>query len=106
MEQHNKILQKIINRDDFKKENINKHNLNWPQFSCHLYRILIIEGSGCGKTNALIIHIKQIDDDSYSIVDKIHLYVKNWNEAKYQYLIKKREKMVLKIWKISYWIFK
>ena len=43
-----------------------------------------------------------MDNDSYSIADKIHLYVKNSNEAKYQYLIKKREKSVLKIWKISY----
>ena len=29
----------------------NNHNLNWPQIPDHLYRILIIRGSGSGKKN-------------------------------------------------------
>ena len=33
-----------------------------------------------------------IVDNSYSIIDKIHLYVKDPNETKYQHLTKKREK--------------
>ena len=39
------MLQKKI-----KKE----HNSNWPQIPDHPYRILIIGGSGSGKTNPLI----------------------------------------------------
>ena len=35
-------------------------------------------------------HITQVDDD-YSIIDKIYLYVKDPDEPKYQYLIKKRK---------------
>ena len=38
------------------------------------------------EKNALLDRIKQQDDD-YSIVDKIYLYVKSPNELKYQYLI-------------------
>ena len=50
------------------------------------YRILIIGGSGSGKTNVLLNLIEdQLD------IDKINLYAKNPYEAKYQYLINKRE---------------
>ena len=56
-------------------------------YSNHLDRILIIEGSGSGKTNALLNLINnQLD------IDKVYLYAKDPYEAKYQYLIKKREK--------------
>ena len=37
--------------------NIN-HNLNWPDIPDHPYRILMIDGSGSGKTNALLNLIK------------------------------------------------
>ena len=70
--------------DDVAKENINKHDLNQPQLRGHPYRILIIGGSGSGKTNALVNLIKQQDNDDYSIIDKIYLYVKDSYEAKYQ----------------------
>ena len=70
--------------DDVAKENINKHDLNQPQLPGHPYRILIIGGSGSGKTNALVNLIKQQDNDDYSIIDKIYLYVKDSYEAKYQ----------------------
>ena len=30
------------------------HNLNWPYIPDHPYRILIIGGSGLGKTNVLL----------------------------------------------------
>ena len=33
-------------------DNIIKHNPNWPQIPDHPYRILIIGGSGSGKTNS------------------------------------------------------
>ena len=45
--------------------------------------------------------IKQEDDGDYSIIDKIHLYVKDPYKVKYQYLNKKRKKMVLRISKIQ-----
>ena len=35
----------MINFDNYVNENKTKHNKNWP------YRILIIGGSGSGKTN-------------------------------------------------------
>ena len=44
-------MQKIINFDDVTKENIEEHNLNCLQIPDHTYRILIIGGSGSGKTN-------------------------------------------------------
>ena len=43
-------------------------------------------GSGSGKTNVLLNLINEQRD-----IDKIYLYVKDLNEAKYEYLIKNRE---------------
>ena len=34
-------------------------NPNWPYFPDHLYRILIIGGSGSGKTNVLLNKIRK-----------------------------------------------
>ena len=36
------------------KEDIKEHNPNWLETPDHPYRILIIEGPGSGKTNALL----------------------------------------------------
>ena len=47
--------------------------------------MLIIGGSGSGKTNALLNLIKEQDSDS--LIDKIYLYAKDLNEPKYQFLI-------------------
>ena len=47
-------------------------------------------GSGSGKTNALLNLINNQPD-----IDKIYHYAKDPYEAKYQYLIKKREKVGL-----------
>ena len=47
---------------------------------------MIIGGSGSGKTNALLNLINHEPD-----IDKIYLYAKDPYEAKYQFLIKKRE---------------
>ena len=74
------------------KNNIKEHNSNWPEVLDHPYRILIIGGSGSGKTNALFNLIKIQDDDDYSIINKIYLHVKDPNETKYQNLIKRLEK--------------
>ena len=68
-----------------------KHNPNWPQIPDHSYRILIFGGSGSGKTNSLFHLISQKPD-----IDKIFLYAKDLYEAKYQFLINKRESTGLK----------
>ena len=62
-----------------------------PYISDHPYRILIIGGSGWGKTNALLNLINNQSD-----IDKICLHVKDPHEAKYQFLITKRESTGLK----------
>ena len=72
--------------DDYVNENKTKHNPNWPYIPDHPYRILIIEGSGSGKTDLLLNLIENQPN-----IDKIYLYAKGPYEAKYQYLINKRE---------------
>ena len=62
MWQYDKKLQKMINYDDVTKENIKEDNPNWPQNLNHAYRILIIVGSGSGRTIALHNLIKQQDE--------------------------------------------
>ena len=69
-------------------ENKTKHNKYWPYIPDHPYRILIIGGSGSGKTNLLLNLIENQPD-----INKIYLYAKDRYEAKYQYLINKRERV-------------
>ena len=76
----------MINFDDYVNENRSEHNKNWSYITDHPYRILIIGGSGSGKTNLLLNLIENQPD-----IDKIYLYAKDLYEAKYQYLINKRE---------------
>ena len=73
----------MINFDDIVNENKTKHNKNWSYIPDHPYRILKIDGSGSGKTNALINLINEHND-----IDKIYLYSKDLSEPKYEYLIK------------------
>ena len=80
----------MINFDDYTQENIIERNSKWPYIPDHPYRILIVGGSGSGKTNALLNLINDQPD-----IDKIYLYAKDPYEAKYQYLINKREKVGL-----------
>ena len=44
----------MINFDDYVNEHKTEHNKNWPYILDHLYRILIIGGSGSAKTNLLL----------------------------------------------------
>ena len=67
----------MFNLDDITNENSKEHNEKWPYIPDHLYKILIIGGSGSGKTNALLNLIKQKDD-----IDKIYLYVKDLSKLK------------------------
>ena len=66
----------MINFDDVDKRNNN-----------HPYIILIIGGCGSGKTNL---------KNEWPDIDKIYLYAKDSCEAKYQFLINKRESTGLK----------
>ena len=75
----------MINLDSITNEN-KKHNEKWPYIPDNPYRILIIGGSGSGKTNALINLINEQND-----IDKIYLYARDLNEPKYKILIKKRK---------------
>ena len=43
----------MISFDDYTNENKTEHNLKWSYILDHPYRILIVGGSGSGKTNAL-----------------------------------------------------
>ena len=45
---------KMINLDSITNENNKEHNKKWPFIPDHPYRILIIGGSGSGKTNVLV----------------------------------------------------
>ena len=81
----------MINLDSIINKNNKKHNEKWPYIPDHPYRILIISGSGSGKTNALI---NLINEQNY--IDKIYLYAKDLSEPKYEYLIKKREDIGIK----------
>ena len=76
----------MINFDDYANENRTEYNKNWSHIPDHPYRILIIGGSGSGKTNLLLNLIEHQPD-----IDKIYLYAKDLYEPKYQYLINKRE---------------
>ena len=76
----------MINFDDYVNENKTEHNEKWPYIPDHPYRVLIIGGSGSGKTNTLINLINEQND-----INKIYLYARDLNEPKYKYLIKKRE---------------
>ena len=44
----------MITFDNYTNENIIEHNSKWPHIPYNPYRILIVGGSGSGKTNALL----------------------------------------------------
>ena len=50
------------------KENIKKHNPNWPQIPYHPYRIFKMRGSGNGKAKP-VLNVEWYETD----VDKINL---------------------------------
>ena len=78
----------MINFDDYTNENKTEYNLKQPYIPDNPYRI---GGIGSGKTNAFLILINNQPD-----IDEIYLYAKDSEEAKYQFLINKRESPGLK----------
>ena len=58
----------MINFHDYANENKIEHNLDWSYILDLPYRILIIGGSGSGKTNALLNLINNQPD-----IDKMYL---------------------------------
>ena len=80
----------MINFENYTNENKIEHNPKWPYIPHHPYRILIVGGSGSGKTNELLNLINNQQD-----IDKIYLYTKDLYKRKYQYLINKREEVGL-----------
>ena len=58
--------------DYITKEDIKGHNSKWAEIPDHPYEILIIRGSGSGKTNALHYLINYEPD-----IDKIYLHAKD-----------------------------
>ena len=83
------------------EEGIKKQNLDQPEVPDHPYQILINGGSGSGKTNPLLKLIIHEPD-----FDIIYVHAKDRSEAKYQLLIKKKNRKyrlkVLKSFKSFY----
>ena len=61
----------MFNLDDITNENNRDHNKKCPYVPDHSYRMLIIGGSGSGKTNALLNLMKEQDNDN--LIEKICL---------------------------------
>ena len=77
--------------DYITKEDIKEYIPNCSEIPDHSYRMLIVGGSGYGKTNALLNLINHKPD-----IDKKFLYAKIPYKAKYQLLINKRKSTSLK----------
>lgn len=76
------------NFDEVTKENKQEVNPQRLQIPDHPCSILIVDGSGSEKTNALFnLTNHQLD------IDKIFLYVKDPQKPKYEYLIRKWQKV-------------
>ena len=73
----------MINLDSIANKNNTKHNEKWSYIANHLYRILIICGSGSAKTNTLLNLIKE--QNYIDNIQKICLYAKDLSKPKYKF---------------------
>ena len=81
----------MINLDNIGNDGNKKHNENWPYIPDHPYRILIIGGSGSGKTKTLLNLI-----NGQRHIDKIYFCAKDLSESKNEHLINNRENAGIK----------
>ena len=58
----------MFNLDAITNENNKEHNKKWSYIPNHPYRVLVIGGSGSGRTNVLLNLVSQKDD-----IDKTYL---------------------------------
>ena len=72
-----------------------KHKSNWPYIPDHPCSILIIAGSGSGKTHVLLKIIKHQRSD----IDLFYLYVKDPFQSMYQLLNNEKENVGIKVLK-------
>ena len=68
----------MINLDSIMNDKNKGYNKKWAYIPDHLYRILIIGGSGSGKTNILLNLINEQEH-----IDKVYLYAKDLIKPKY-----------------------
>ena len=66
----------MINLDSITNEKTKNTIKKWPYIPDHPYIIMIIGGSGSGKTNTLLNLINEQND-----IDKIYLYAKGLRES-------------------------
>ena len=71
---------KFLNFDEFMKENKDKSQNHWAIWQ-HPSRVLVIGGSNCGKTNAILNVLTQ-----YAKYDKLHVYTASDKQDKYRFL--------------------
>ena len=81
----------MINLDSITNEKNKEYSQKWPYIPDHPYRILIIGGSGSGKTKVLINSMNEQEN-----FNKIYLYAEDLSKPKYEFLIKKRKNAGIK----------
>ena len=71
----------MINLDNITNENDKEHNEKWPYMPDRPYIILIIVGSGSGKTYTLLNLIRE--QGKRGLIDRIYHYAEDLSEPKY-----------------------